>query len=162
MGCMATLSRQLPILRRQLGAITLRQLYASGLSREQVRVLARRGDLRRVHPGVYMAALFPPSHEQRALAALLACPPSTALAGFGAAAHLSLLKAWPAQLEFTHPGTSGAQGPAGVTLRRSRTLAGNTLVYNGIRTTTTISRRAWRSRPSRASCEKPSSSTASI
>jgi very-short-patch-repair endonuclease len=131
---MTTLSCVRPRLRRQFGVIRHDELLAAGLTISAVRHCIRRGDLRRVHRGVYIATAFPWTPQQDAFAAVSACAEGSAISHLTAAAHLSLLKAFPSRPEVTAPGTTGARGPKGVTLHHTRQL--DAYIFNGIRTTT--------------------------
>ena len=57
---------------RQWGCITVRQLLAAGLTRRQIECMAERGQLIRMHRGVYVLGALSPAPEQRWAAALLA------------------------------------------------------------------------------------------
>ena len=131
---MTTLNRVAPLIQRQLGLITLAQLYAAGLSRGQVRTLVAHGRLRRIFDGVYAVEGAPATARQRALAAVLACADGAALSHLSAACHWRLLEHWPAEPHVTVPGRSGARGPRGIRLHHSLNL--DSVVFDRIRVTT--------------------------
>ncbi len=58
--------------RRQLGAISHRQLADAGLSNRQIAIRVERGDLERAFRGVYLVGGAPPTSEQTVMAACLA------------------------------------------------------------------------------------------
>lgn len=60
------------VMQRQYGVATLDQAVAAGLTYEHVRALLRAGRWLRLHQGVFAAANWPPSDEQRLVAACLA------------------------------------------------------------------------------------------
>jgi very-short-patch-repair endonuclease len=130
---MATLSCVQGLARRQFGVLTVAQLSLR-FTVSAVRHFERRGELRRKYRGVYAVTSFPWSPQQDLFAAVAACAEGSAAAGLSAAAHLSLLNAYPPEPEVTAPGASGARGPKGIRLHHATHLP--TLIYNGIRTTT--------------------------
>ena len=119
---MAPLSCVSLTLRRQFGVIRLDQLAAAKFSKEAVRHLVRTGRLRRAFRGVFVAEGWPPSPQQRALAAVFACGEGAALSRISAAVHWRLLKYWPSLRQVTKRGKSGARGPEGVDMRHANEL----------------------------------------
>lgn len=69
----------------QLGLITRYQLTAIGASEQQVRTLVGQGSLLRIGPGVLRLAGFPPTHEQRLLAAAWTAGPGAVVSHLAAA-----------------------------------------------------------------------------
>jgi hypothetical protein len=78
---------------RQWGCITVQQLLAAGLTRRQVECMVERGQLIRMHRGVYVLGALSPAPEQRWAAALLAAGKGAVLSHTAAAAHYGLLLA---------------------------------------------------------------------
>lgn len=71
------------LLAMQDGVIARRQLLAAGWGQTQVARKLRRREWVQVHPGVYVNHTGPPTWQQRAWAAVLACWPA-ALGGWSA------------------------------------------------------------------------------
>lgn len=94
----------------QHGVITAAQLVSAGLSRSGITRRIQRGELHRVHRGVYRAGHVAPSVEADYLAAVLACGEHAYLAGLAAAHLLRLLRERPPSPEVLvlgehrHPG----------------------------------------------------------
>jgi hypothetical protein len=103
---------------RQLGHVTRAQLLAHGMSQQAIRTRVRRGDLIRVHHGVYAVGHVPKHAHARSLAAVLACGSGAALSHAAAAALWDVLE-WPTTLEVTAPGYRRRKG---ITTHRSSTL----------------------------------------
>jgi hypothetical protein len=76
---------------RQWGAVTHRQLLASGFSKDEIHGMVKRGLLIRMHRGVYVLGALSPAPEQRWAAALLAAGKGAALSHTAGAAHYGLL-----------------------------------------------------------------------
>lgn len=87
---------------RQHGVVTYRQLRNAGLSPEAIRTRVDRGQLHRVHRGVYRVGHRAPSIEATYRAAVLACGPGALLSGFAAAHLYGLIRAI-AEAEVTAP-----------------------------------------------------------
>jgi hypothetical protein len=77
---------------RQWGAVTYRQLREAGFSAGEIRGLADRGWLIRMHRGVYVLGALSPAPEQRWAAALLAGGKGAVLSHTTAAAHYGWLQ----------------------------------------------------------------------
>jgi very-short-patch-repair endonuclease/predicted transcriptional regulator of viral defense system len=92
---------------RQHGAITTEQLAACGLSRRQVQRAEERGQLRRVHRGVYLLGSIPLPLTAEA-AALLACGPGSVLSHRSAAVLYGML---PPEGGPIHVTTAGGRRP---------------------------------------------------
>jgi very-short-patch-repair endonuclease len=58
---------------RQFGAFTINQARAAGFTRSAIQHRLKVGRWLRLHPGVYAIAGSPSTHEQRVLAAVMAC-----------------------------------------------------------------------------------------
>lgn len=74
----------------QHGLVTSAQLVALGMTHDAAALRARRGQLHRVHRGVYAVGHRALSHEGHLLAAVLASGPGAALSHLAAAAHWQL------------------------------------------------------------------------
>jgi very-short-patch-repair endonuclease len=119
---------------RQHGVLSLDELFACGLTAQQVKVRTRNGHLHRIHRGVYAVGHTNLTLEGRFLAAVKACGPSAALSHFSAAALWGFMS-W----EERHPEvtlTNARQHP-GINAHRSRTLTRDDVTrHKGIRVTT--------------------------
>ena len=83
------------------GVVTRSDLFSAGVTRQEIRSRLRRGDLIRVHRGVYRVGHRAPSIEATYLAAVLAAGEGALLSG-RAAAHLwGLMKGTPPTPEIT-------------------------------------------------------------
>jgi len=80
------------IARAQHGVVTREQLLSGGVTRHEVTWRLRRGDLIRVHRGVYRVGHRAPSIEATYLAAVLAAGEGALLSGLAAAHLLGLVK----------------------------------------------------------------------
>jgi very-short-patch-repair endonuclease len=117
---------------KQYGHITYQQLIALGLTRRQIALRIKKGQLIPVHRGVY--AVGHPRLEgiARAAAAVLACGPDAVLSHFSAAA-LWGLTGWPTIHEVTVP---AKRRPSGVRIHIHPTLdAKDIRTRRGIRLT---------------------------
>ncbi len=115
------LLRQLGV--RQYGVVSLAQANDLGLTRAAVRARVRRGDLEKVHTGVYRFAGNRITWEQRALAATLLLGPRSALSHTSAGVLFKLDGFTPSPhlpLELTVPRSVRAARARGLTLHRSR------------------------------------------
>jgi very-short-patch-repair endonuclease len=119
---------------RQHGHVTREQLLALGLSARAIAARVRAGKLIRVHAGVYAVGAPRRTALARAAAAVLACGPEAALSRESALA-LWGLRTWPATPEVT---ASTEKRRPGITTHRSETLAGDTRIRHGIRTTNPV------------------------
>jgi very-short-patch-repair endonuclease len=77
---------------RSHGVVTRAELLEAGVTQTEIRRRVRRGDLARVHRGVFRAGHTAPSLEARYMAAVKACGPRSVLAGRAAAHLLGLLR----------------------------------------------------------------------
>jgi hypothetical protein len=109
------------------------QLLGLGLSEKDVRGRLARGQLHRVHRGVYAVGRPPNTQLERAAAAVLACGPGAALSHTSALALWGLTK-WPRQFDVTV--SRGDPRPKSITVHRTRTLHRRDLTTHwGIRVT---------------------------
>ena len=106
MGALDAGRRQLGALaERQHGVVTLRQLLGLGLTTRQVQGRVKRGELRRLHRGVYLVGPIVTLHAQE-MAAVLACGERAAVS-HRSAVYLFELLPYPAQpgpIQITVPG----------------------------------------------------------
>jgi very-short-patch-repair endonuclease len=119
---------------RQHGHATREQLLALGLSARAIAARIRAGKLIRVHAGVYAVGAPRRTALAMAAAAVLACGPEAALSCESALA-LWGLRTWTATPEVTAPTEKRRPG---ITSHRSETLAGDTRIRHGIRTTNPV------------------------
>ncbi len=84
---------------RQGGHITRSQLLGVGLTHRQVEYRISIGRLIKVHRGVYAVGVLPSNSIDRAMGALLAAGPRSALARWSAAAYWGVARDWPATVE---------------------------------------------------------------
>ena len=114
---------------RQHGAISRRQALQAGLTSRQIQSRLRSGRWRRAARGVYVLVGTPDTWQQRAMVAVLACPPGSMASHVTAAALFGLVDP-PAVPHVTIPaGASGLFGAAvvhrsGVDRRDTCTVAG--------------------------------------
>lgn len=107
------------IARRQRGYITRAQLLEAGLSDDAIDRRIARGQLIRVHRGVYAVGHLPAWPVDRAAAAVLACGHGAALSHSSAMALWGFSPTWRAPFEVTPP--SAHQRP-GILVHRSKAL----------------------------------------
>ena len=88
---------------KQHGHITYQQLIALGLTRRQIALRIKKGQLIPVHRGVYAVGHPRPEGIARAAAAVLACGPDAVLSHLSAAAVWGLGTRWPTIHEVTVP-----------------------------------------------------------
>jgi hypothetical protein len=123
---------------RQHGMVTIRQLYAAGLSDDAVLTRTRAGRLHRIHRGVYAVGHRGSSQESQWMAAVLSCgTASAALSHRSAAAHWGLLSAADGPVDVSVPHRGGRAVRVGIRLHRSRSLTPELVVVRqGIPVTT--------------------------
>ncbi|HET7417190.1 MAG TPA: type IV toxin-antitoxin system AbiEi family antitoxin domain-containing protein [Solirubrobacterales bacterium] len=107
---------------RQHGVITLRQLEEVGLGRRGVSKRASRGQLHRIHRGVYAVGHRPPSLHARFMAAVLACGEGAVLSYGSAAVLWELLRPLDGPVHVSTPSTSGRLRRPGIHLHRCPSL----------------------------------------
>jgi len=96
----------------QHGIVTARQLAAAGLGRMAISERVKKGQLHRLHRGVYAVGHRAPSWHGRWMAAVLACGEGAVLSHHSAAALWELLKPFEGPIHVSVPTTSGRKSPA--------------------------------------------------
>ena len=128
--------RVTPTLEKQWGVVTRAQLLELGVSVAAIEKQVTRGDLMRVHRGVYALPGVPLRDEGHWLAAVLACGPGAVLS------HLSAARLWGmrAPRGDGRPHVTLAAGrarPPGIAVHRTRRISrADVTVERGIRVTT--------------------------
>jgi very-short-patch-repair endonuclease len=118
---------------KQQGHVTYQQLIELGLTRSAIDVRVKKGQLIRVHRGVYAVGHPRPEGIARAAAAVLACGPDAVLSHFSAAALWDLGTRWPTIHEVTVP---YKRRPSGIWVHVCPTLERNDIrKHRGIRLT---------------------------
>ncbi|HET7417380.1 MAG TPA: type IV toxin-antitoxin system AbiEi family antitoxin domain-containing protein [Solirubrobacterales bacterium] len=107
---------------RQHGIVTLAQLEEVGVTREATYKRARRGQLHRIHRGVYAVGHRPPSLHARFMAAVLACGEGAVLSHGSAAVLWELLRPLDSPVHVSTPSTSGRLRRPGIHLHRCPSL----------------------------------------
>jgi very-short-patch-repair endonuclease len=107
---------------RQHGAVTHRQLLATGLGRNAIAKRARAGRLHRLHRGVYAVGHVADSAERRWAAAVLACGQDAVLSHMSAAALWGLLRPVEGPVDVSVPTRSGRRRQVGIRLHRCGSL----------------------------------------
>jgi hypothetical protein len=129
---------------QQHGVVTRRQLESCGLGSKAITNRVRKGQLNRVHHGVYAVGHRGLSLHGRFLAAVFACGPGTVLSHTSAAALWKLLRPVDGPVHVSTPTTSGRKRRRGIHLHRCPSLinpAGASLTTHRDRTpVTTIPR----------------------
>ena len=114
-------ARLAALARAQHGAMSRDQLRAAGLDGSAIARLVARGQIQRIHPGVYhLSSALPPL--ARETAALLACGDGALLSHATAAVLWELPVPRSDRIHVLVPGRQAGK-PAGVTVHRSRTMA---------------------------------------
>jgi very-short-patch-repair endonuclease len=108
---------------RQHGVLTARQLEGVGWTRNAISKRAGRGELHRIHHGVYAVGHEALSREGRWMAAVLAYAPGTVLSHMSAAALWGLLRPEDGPIDVSLPSHSGRRRRAGIRLHRCVSLA---------------------------------------
>lgn len=108
---------------QQHGVVTLRQLEATGLGRRGVSRRARKGQLHRVHRGVYAVGHRAPSLHARWMAAVLACGDGAVLSHSSAAALWGLLRPIDGPAHVSTPTGGGRRSRRGILVHRCASLA---------------------------------------
>ncbi|HWO47806.1 MAG TPA: type IV toxin-antitoxin system AbiEi family antitoxin domain-containing protein [Solirubrobacterales bacterium] len=107
---------------RQHGVVSLRQLEEVGLSRYAVARRAEKGQLHRIHRGVYAVGHRGLSLHGRFMAAVLACGKRAVLSHVSAAVLWELLRPVDGPVHVTTPSTSGRSRRPGIHLHRCSSL----------------------------------------
>lgn len=115
----------------QRQVVRLDQLVAAGLGPRAVQVRAEAGQLHRLHRGVYATHGPPYTLHQQYLAAVYACGGRSLLAGFCAAAILSLVDSFPREPEVTNSSGAG-RGRPGINVHRSTIHPRDATIRQGI------------------------------
>ncbi|MGN6816434.1 MAG: type IV toxin-antitoxin system AbiEi family antitoxin domain-containing protein [Solirubrobacterales bacterium] len=108
---------------RQHGVVTLAQLEDVGLSRSAVAKRAARGQLHRVHHGVYAVGHSPINFHGWWMAAVLACGEGAVLSHGSAAALWSLLRPISGPIDVSVPTQDGREKRRGIRIHRCASLA---------------------------------------
>jgi len=117
----------------QHGIVTRAQLFAAGLSTDEIGYRLRIGRLHLLYRGVYAVGHRPPSPHARAMAAVLACGPGAALTHRSAGALWGITR-WRDELDVT---AKSKHRRPNIRLHRSRTLdAQDVTHHHGIPVTT--------------------------
>lgn len=115
-------ARAARIAARQHGVVTRRQLEAAGLGSKAITIRVRKGQLLRVHRGVYSMSPSLNLHS-RFMAAVLACGEGAVLSHGSAAVLWKLLKPLDGPVHVSVPTTSGHKSQRGIHLHRCPSLA---------------------------------------
>src|SRR6476660_4552557 len=107
---------------RQHGAITRRQLEECGLGSKAITIRVRKGQLNRIHHGVYAVGHRGLSLHGRFMAAVLACGDGAVLSHTSAAVLWKLLKPIDGPVHVSVPNTSGRRARRGIHLHRCPSL----------------------------------------
>lgn len=116
-------ARVAQIAARQHGLVTMWQLEAAGLSRRAAVGRVQRGQLHRLHRGVYAVGHRAPTHHSRWMAAVLACGEGAVLSHHSAPALWELLRPIHGPIHVSVPSTSGRKSKHGIRLHRCPSLA---------------------------------------
>jgi len=108
---------------RQHGVITRRQLESCGLGSKAITIRVRKGQLNRIHQGVYAVGHRGLSWHRRWMAAVLACGEGAVLSHGSAASLWGLLKPIEGPVHVSTPSTSGRSKRRGIHLHRTPSLA---------------------------------------
>lgn len=121
----------------QHGIVAYAQLIQAGMSGNGISRRARRGQLHRLHRGVYAVGHRPVSRRGFWMAAVLACGDGAVLSHRSAAELWELLRPQKGPIDVSVPTQSGRAGRAGIRLHRCPSLvAGMTTRRHGIPVTT--------------------------
>ena len=108
---------------RQYGAVTRGQLQACGLGSKAITIRVRKGQLHRVHQGVYTVGHPPLSPRERFMAAVLACGKGAVLSHGSAAVLWRLLRPLDGPIHVSVPSSAGRKKRRGIHLHRAQALA---------------------------------------
>ena len=121
---------------RQHGVVTLRQLEGAGLGRRGASKRVAKGQLHRLHRGVYAVGHSAPSHHRRWIAAVLACGEGAVLSHHCAAALWELLRPIDGPVHVSVPSASGLKKRRGICVHRCPSLGTPTTHRHNIPVTT--------------------------
>jgi len=107
---------------RQHGAITLLQLEEAGLGRRGTSERAKKGQLHRIHQGIYTVGHRAPNLHTRFMAAVLACGDGAVLSHTSAAVLWKLLKPIDGPVHVSVPSATGRKSRRGIHLHRCLSL----------------------------------------
>jgi putative AbiEi antitoxin of type IV toxin-antitoxin system/uncharacterized protein DUF559 len=107
---------------RQHGVVTFKQLLDAGVGRGAVRDRTARGQLHRIHRGVYAVGFGEIPQEARWMAAVLACGWRAVLSHRSAAIHWRLLSTRDGWADVSVRGRAGSMRRAGIRVHRPRSL----------------------------------------
>lgn len=110
---------------RQHGAVTRRQLEVSGLGSKAITIRVRKGQLHRVHQGVYTLGHLPLSSHEHFMAAVLACGEGAVVSHGSAAVLWNLLRPLDSPVHVSVPTTSGRRNRRGIHIHRCQAFAGS-------------------------------------
>ncbi|MGN6274960.1 MAG: type IV toxin-antitoxin system AbiEi family antitoxin domain-containing protein, partial [Solirubrobacterales bacterium] len=116
-------SRVAEIASRQHGVVTLRQLEEAGLGRRGASKRVEKGQLHRIHRGVYAVGHRAPSFHARWMAAVLACGEGAVLSHSSAAALWGLLRPIDGPIHVSIPTQQSRRSRRGIHLHRCPSLA---------------------------------------
>src|SRR6185369_16622194 len=108
---------------RQHGVVTRKQIEATGLGSKAIAGRLARGQLHRVHRGVYAVGHRAPSWHGRWMAAVLACGEGAVLSHHSAAALWELLRPIAGPIHVSVPTTNGLRLRRGIHLHRCASLS---------------------------------------
>jgi very-short-patch-repair endonuclease len=115
-------ARAAQIAASQHGVLTRRQLEEAGLGSKAITIRVRKGQLRRVHQGIYAFGAFPLTHRQRWMAAVLACGEGAVLSHSSAAALWGLLRPIDGPVHVAIPTQQKRRSRQGIRLHRCPSL----------------------------------------
>ncbi len=115
-------ARVIALARDQAGSVAVRQALACGVSRSAFDARIRREAWHRPYRGVVLLPGAVPDGPALAAAAVLAVGPTAALSGSSALALHGITDSWPDPVEVVLPAPVHRSAPAGVRVRRTRTL----------------------------------------
>jgi very-short-patch-repair endonuclease len=116
-------ARAAAVASRQHGVATRRQLEAAGFDSKTITRRVRKGQLHRIHRGIYAVGHRAPSWHGRWMAAVLACGDGAVLSHHSAAALWELLKPIEGAIHVSAPTTSGRVARRGIHLHRCPSLS---------------------------------------
>lgn len=122
---------------RQHGNVTVHQLHAAGVSRDQIRRRVDTGTLKRRHTGVYALGHEPNTRESRWLAGVLALGPTAVLSHRAAGALWRIVGGW-VETEILVHTTAGRRKRDGLVVHRAPLRPQDVTVRNGIPVTTLL------------------------
>jgi len=111
----------------QYGVVSLRQLIAAGITRNGVSKRVRKGQLQRLHQGVYAVGHRPVSRRGFWMAAVLACGEGAVLSQRSAAELWGLLRPQDGPIHVSTAARSGRAKRVGIRLHRCPSLVAGTI-----------------------------------